>query len=112
MPKKPTSTTPSLRSLALDHLTALAQELQAASPSLTEAQAVAKAAQDHPEGRESFRLYQTPGAELPWPEAVTEIAKAAALPTSTLAGGKPARSHRPWPKTQPTRSTPASAQKP
>jgi hypothetical protein len=70
---KPT-TIPWLRELALDHLSALAAELRKSDPSLSKQQAVAKAAAS-PEGREAFRLYQTPGAELGWQAAVSEITK-------------------------------------
>ncbi len=71
MAKKSTSTTtvPSLKSLALDAIGAIALDLQKADPTMSREQSVAKAAQT-PEGKSAYALYQRPGSELPWPTAV------------------------------------------
>jgi len=69
-----TSTIPTLRDLALDHIGHLAAQLRKSDPGMTREAAVAKAAQS-PEGREAYRLYRTAGAELPVFEAITAIVK-------------------------------------
>jgi hypothetical protein len=73
VPKK--TAAPSLRSLALDHIGAIAKALRNADPSLTQAAAVAQAART-PEGREAHRLYNLPGSHQPWPEALIQLTRA------------------------------------
>lgn len=73
MTKTPSST-PSLKQLALDAIGAIAAQLRAADPSLSQAQSVAKAAQT-PEGRNAYDVYRMPGAGEPWPVVVAHMAK-------------------------------------
>jgi hypothetical protein len=70
----PKSSTPSLRSLALDHLADLAAALQKADPSLSPQKAVAKAAQT-PEGKQAYFIYRQPGSHLPLFENLAHMAK-------------------------------------
>ncbi len=79
-----TSTPPSLRDLALDHLGALAAAIRAENPALSKSQAVAKAAQS-PEGRDAYAIYKDPGAAKPWPEAVKQLAGLTQLDDPALA---------------------------
>jgi hypothetical protein len=86
---KTKSTVPTLRDLALDHLAAIAADLRRHNPSLSKEQSVAKAAAT-PEGREAHRLYQTPGSELPWPQAVRAILEVSARTrTSSATANRP-----------------------
>lgn len=73
MKKTSTSTVPSLRDLALDVIGRLSDELRKADPTLTKAQAVAKAAQT-PEGRSAYSYYTMPGAHLPVTEVLDHLA--------------------------------------
>lgn len=72
--KKPTSSTPSLKQLALDAIGAIAAQLRAADPALSKAQAVSKAAQT-PEGKSAYNVYRMPGAEQPFTEVLAHLAK-------------------------------------
>ena len=68
------STTQSLRDLALDTINGIAAELRKADPSLSKAQAVARAAQT-PAGRSAYSIYKLPGAQQPWLDAVKSLTK-------------------------------------
>jgi hypothetical protein len=88
--KRATSTIPTLRDLALDHIHAIAADLRKAEPSLTRERAVAKAAAT-PAGREAHAIYNRPGSHLPWPQAVAQldqVAKAAKQPRKVTGPSK------------------------
>ena len=71
---KPTSSTPSLKQLALDAIGKLADAVQKTQPTLTRAQAVTKAAQT-PEGKSAYNVYRMPGAEQPFTVVLAHLAK-------------------------------------
>jgi hypothetical protein len=73
MIRKSSSPNPSLRDLAIDAIGDIAAEMQRVDPQLSDAHAVAKAAQT-PEGRSAYAMSQRPGAEKPWLQALALFA--------------------------------------